>query len=146
MRLGDEDAADEVLLLYLRPAHPVAAAALLAVLRKRHALHVAPVGERDDAGLVGDEVLHRDLVCVVDDLRAAGRVGLRGVALLQVREVRAHQGVYLLGVGQKRLVARNRLDTALELLGEPAALETDELVEAHLENGCRLRLREAEVP
>ena len=144
MRLGDEDEADEVLLLHLRALDAVAAAALLAVLGERHALHVAAVGKRYDARLVGDEVLDGDLVRVGDDLGAAARVLLRAVARLEVGEVGADYRVHLLGVGENRLELGDRREKLRKLVRQLVALEADELVEAHLEDCVDLRVGEAE--
>ena len=145
VRLGDEDEADEILLLDLAALHAVAAAPLLLILGERHALDVAAVGERDDARLVGDEILDGDLVRVRDDLRPARGVLAPRVALLQVGEVGADDRVDLLGIREDRLVGGDGREFLGELGGEPVAFEADELVEAHLKDGVHLQVRKAEL-
>ena len=144
VRLRDEDESYEILLLHLRALYAVAAALLLAVLGERHALHIAAVRERDDARRVGNQVLHRDLVLVRDDLGAALRVRLRAVLRLELRKVLADDRVDLLGVRENRLVLCDRGEQLRELVGKLVALEPDELVEAHLEDRVDLQVGEAE--
>ena len=122
----------------------MSAAVLLAVLGERHALDVAAVGERYDARGVRHEVLHRDLVLVGDDLGAALRILLGAVARLDVRKVVPDDGVDLLGVGEDRLELRDRREEPRQLIRELVAFEPDELVEAHLEDGVHLEVRETE--
>ena len=144
VRLGDEDETDEIFLFNLSALDAVTAALLLAIFRKRNALDVAAVRKRDDAGRVGNEILHGNLVLIGDELGAASRVLLRAVAVLYIGEIFADDGVNLLGIGENRLIFGNRLEKLSEFCLELLALETDELIKTHFENRVDLKIAEAE--
>ena len=132
MRLGDEDETNEIFLFNLSTLDTVAAALLLAIFRKRNALDVAAVRKRDYARRIGNQVLHRNLVLVGDELSAAARIFLRAIAVLDIGEIFADDGIDLLGIGENRLVFGDRLKKLSEFRFELLALETDELVKTHL--------------
>src|SRR4029078_11925264 len=73
VRRGDEELADVVLFARAHADAPLAAAALGAVGRDRHALDVAGVGDRDRHVLGGYRVIDAQPAALVDDL-GAGRV------------------------------------------------------------------------
>jgi hypothetical protein len=96
------------------------------------------VGDRDDAALVRDHVLHPELPGGGDDLGPARR----GVLLPHLEELALDEGEQL-GLGLED--AAQFLDQLheAEVLGlDLAALEAGQLVEAQLEDGVRLALRE----
>ena len=70
MRVGDEEAVDEIVFLGRRRLLAAAAALLRAVLGHRLRLHVAAVRQRDDHVLRRDQVLERQVDALRDDLRA----------------------------------------------------------------------------
>ena len=144
MGLGDEDEADEVFLLDLRAPDARAAATLFAVFRQRHPLDVAAVRKRDYARLVRYQILHRDLVLVRHDFRAALGLCLGAVARLDVRQILADERVHLLRVGEDGLEFGDGREQLGEFVGELVALQPRELVEPHLEDCVHLRLSEAE--
>ena len=77
VRVGDEEAGDEILLARRHAGAALAAAALRAIGRERHALDVAGVADGDDHVLALDQVLVLDLASRLHDLGAARRGELR---------------------------------------------------------------------
>ena len=73
VRRGDEDLRDEILVARRHAGAALAAAALRAIGRERHALDVALVADGDDAVLALDQVFVLDLAFDVDDLGLARR-------------------------------------------------------------------------
>ena len=88
----------------------LAAAALGAIGRQRHALDVAAVGDGDDHVLALDQVLDVLLELVVEDLGAPRR----GELLLDLEQLLAHQREQLVAIAQQ-------LEIALDLLGDLAS-------------------------
>ena len=84
MRVGDEDAGDEILFPRRHAGAALAAAALRPVGGQRHALDVALVAHGDDHVLALDQVLVLDLGVHLEDLGAARGAELRldGVELV----------------------------------------------------------------
>src|SRR3989338_5662210 len=74
---------DEVLVLGLLADNALAAPVLGAVLTDGTALHVAGMGDRNNATLVRDQVLHVDFALVGDNLGTARRA----VLLLDLRQL-----------------------------------------------------------
>ena len=144
MRLGNENEAEEILLLDLRAFHAVTAAALLAIFRKRHAFYVAAVGKRNDARLVGNKVFKRNFVDIIDDFRATARIFLRAVFKLDFRKIGADDCINLLRVGKDALKLGDRREKLRQLLHKFIALKADELVKAHFKNRIHLRGGKAE--
>ncbi len=137
---GDEDAADEVLVPRLHP-HPTPAAPLLGpVARDRCALDVAGMGDGDGHVLLGDQVLHRDLVHRVHDLRPAGVP----VLFADLLELLAHDGVHAPGGGQDVLEVRDGDADLLELVDDLLALQPRQALELQPQDLLRLDLAEAE--
>ena len=83
VRARDEQLVDEVLVLDAGGRTAAAAAPLRLIDIGRLRLRIARVRQRDDNHLLGDEVLDREVVVVLDDLRAA-RVGVRGAYFRQL--------------------------------------------------------------
>ena len=77
VRVGDEDAGDEILVARRHAGAAFAAAALRAIGGERHALDVALVADGDDHVLALDQVLVLDLAFHLEDLGAARRAELR---------------------------------------------------------------------
>ena len=84
VRVRDEQLVDEVLVLDARGRAAAAAAALRVVRLGRLRFRVSGVRQRDDDGLLGDQVFHREIAVVLDDLGAA----LVGVQAREPRRAR----------------------------------------------------------
>ena len=142
VRQGDVDALDEVFVLDEDALLALAAALLGGVDGEGGALDVAAVGEGDDAGFVGHEVLEVDVAGHGDDLGEA--VAFLGVGGLDVLEVLGDEGEDLGGVFEDGLELGD-LGAEVGLLGEElVALEAGELAEAHFEDGGDLGVGETE--
>ena len=87
MRVGDEQARDEIVLARRHARAPLAAASLGAVGRHRHALDVTAMGNGDHHVLSLDQVLDVLLEFVVENLGPARRCEL----LLDLEQLLAHQ-------------------------------------------------------
>ncbi len=71
MRVGREEADDEILFLGVHRAAALAAAILSAVGRERGALHIAAMGDHDDHVLALDESFVFEVEIGLDEFRAA---------------------------------------------------------------------------
>jgi len=71
VRIGDEELLDEIILLRRRRLLAAPAALLRAVVGDRLALHVAAVRNGDHHVLGCDQVFHREVLRILDDLAAA---------------------------------------------------------------------------
>ena len=140
MRIGDEQAMDEILLLRLHAGAALAAAPLRAIGRERHALDVAGVRDGDDHVFARDQVLVLDLAVGFDDLRAARR----GVGVL-------HREQFVLDDAEQAFARAQNVEIIGDLDGELVqrfgdflASERREPLQTQIENGARLRLRKAD--
>ncbi len=138
MRVGDEQAADEVLVARLHAGAALAAARLAPVGRERHALDVAAVRHGHHHVLAGDEVLVVDAVDGIEDLGAPRRAegGLHRDHLVLDDAEQAHarlQDVEIVGDLGGELVQGFR-----DLL----AAERGEALQAQLEDAAGLRFGE----
>ena len=140
VRAGDEQPLDEVPLLGVGADDPLAPPTLLAVAGERHALDVSLVGDGDGDVLLGDEVLHVELLGLAGDLGAPG-VAVAGFHLLHVV---ADEVVDEVVVGEDVAVV---LDFFLELLVfgfDLFALEARQPGELHGEDGVGLEVAQLE--
>ena len=127
---------DEIVLARRHAGAALAAAALGAIGRHRHALDVAAVGDGDDHVLALDQVLDVLLELVVEDLGAARRREL----LLDLEQLLAHQREQLVAVAQQLEIALDQLGDLAQLLGDLVALQPGQALQAQLEDGAGLRL------
>ena len=127
---------DEIVLARGHAGAALAAAALGAIGRHRHALDVAAVGHRDDHVLALDQVLDVLLELVVEDLGAARR----GELLLDLDQLLAHQREQLVAVAQQLEIALDQLGDLAQLLGDLVALQPGQALQAQLEDGAGLGL------
>src|SRR5690606_25332687 len=118
---------------------PAPAAPLRLVHVDRLGLRVARAGQRDDERRLGNEVLDRQIVVVLDDLGAA-RVG---VALAYLPKLVANHGLQLVGVREDQQVFVNIVDYLAEIFGDLLLLEARQAVQAQFEDRLRLARREA---
>ena len=140
MRRGGEHGVHIVLVAQRRRAHALAAALLRGVLVDGHALDVAAVRERKHALLLLDEVFDINVVLDVLDLRFA----LVAVLIADGNELVAQHGLDLFGVGQQLAEVGDTLFQLVILVLQLLALEPLQGLEAHIENGLRLHIGQAE--
>ena len=139
MRIGDEDAGDEILFPRRHAGAALAAAALRPIGGQRHALDVALVAHSDDHVLALDQVLVLDLGVHLEDLGAARGAELRldGVELVlddgDDAGARAQDGEI---VGD--LAAELR-----QLIADLVAAERGQALEPEVEDGAGLILGQA---
>ena len=131
---GDEEVVDEVLVAGLHPHPAPAPPALGAVGGDAGALDVARVGDGDRHVLVGDHVLHRDLVHRVDDLGAAGI----GVVFPDLLELLLDDLVDALRLAQDVPQLRDQGLHFLEVVHDLLPLQAGEALELHVEDGVGL--------
>src|SRR4029077_19937212 len=96
VRVRDEQLIDEILILDSSGGSSAAAAALRSISLGRLRLRVARVREGHDDLLVGDQVLHREVGVVLDDLGAA----LVRIEIADLGELVADDLLELLGARQ----------------------------------------------
>ena len=104
VRVRDEQALDEIVLLHRGRGLAAAAAALRAVLGERLRLDVAAVRERDHHVLRRDQVLDRDVLGDGDDLAAA----LVAELLLQLASARSSM-ICVMRAGLARMSSRSAM-------------------------------------
>ena len=134
MGVGDEEAGDEIVLARGHARATLAAAALGAIGRHRHALDVAAVRDRDHHVLALDQVLDVLLELVVEDVRAARR----GELGLDLEQFVAHQREQLVAIAQQLEISFDQLGHLSQLLGDLVAFETGEALQPQLEDGASL--------
>ena len=142
MRARLHEVRHDVLLLgrHVDDAHP--AALLHLVLVRIGALHVSALGEYEHRLLVRYEILYGNILhAALHDLGAA----VVAVLLGDSHELLAHHGENVLRAREDLLEALDEVLDLLELVLDLLALERGELLEAHLEDGGRLDLREPEL-
>ena len=138
MRGSHEQAADKVLVAGLHPCPALAAAALRAIGRERHALDVAGVRDRDHHVLALDQVLVLDLAFLLDDdgLARGGELVLHRRQLFLDDRLHAcarAQDVEIVGDFHRELV---------ELFRNLLAAERGQPLQAQIENGLGLLERQ----
>ena len=140
MRRSHEQVLHVVVVLQVHALHALAAALLLAVGGHRQALHVAGLRHRHHHVLLGDEVLH------VQILRGLGQKRLaRGAELLlHFLQLALDDLVHQVIVGQHALVVGDLLQELLQLVLDLLMLQAGQAAQAHLEDGVGLLLRQAE--
>ena len=106
------------------------ATTLLVELAERRALDVSHVGDGDDNGIVGIEVLGIELVVEGDDLRAT----LVAVLLLHLEQIVLHHLLAALGVVEDLLQVCDELHEVVVLLVELIDTQTCELGETHIDD------------
>ena len=136
MGVGDEEAGDEIVLARGHARATLAAAALGAIGRHRHALDVAAVSDGHGHVLARDQVLDVVFELVVEDLRAPRRREL----LLDLEQLLAHQREELVAIGQQLEIALDQLGDLAQFLGDLVALQASQALQAQLEDGARLGL------
>ena len=107
-----------------------AATTLLVELAEWRALDVSHVGDGDDNGIVGIEVLGIELVVEGDDLRAT----LVAVLLLHLEQIVLHHLLAALGVVEDLLQVCDELHEVVVLLVELIDTQTCELSETHIDD------------
>lgn len=140
MRRRDQEILDEILLLRRHALNTLATAVLAAVGVERHALDVVVVRQRDDDVFLGDEVLDVDLARVDRQARAARIAELR----LDCLELVLDDGEDAALVREDGLVLLDGLQDFLVLLLDLLALEARQALQAKVEDGLSLLLRELE--
>ena len=145
MGRGHEQPADKILVAGLHAGTALAAAALRAIGRQRHALDVAGMRDRHHHVLALDQVLVLDLVLMLDDFGLARR-----------GEFRLHRGEFVLDDGLDAGARAQDLEVIgdfhrelVEFLADFLAAERGQARQAQIENGlaparttaarCRLR-------
>ena len=141
VRRADVQVLDVVALLEVHPHHADAAAALLAVGRKRQALHVARAGDRDHHLLVGDHVLDVHVALEVGDLGAP----LVAVTLLELVQLLHDDAVDPRRLSQDRPQGGDPLDQLGVLGANLVGLQRREPRQAHVEDRLGLLLGELEL-
>src|SRR2546422_318473 len=139
-RGDNEEVLDEVCLGRAAPDPAAPAAALRAVEGHGIPLDVALVRDGDHHVLFDDQVLDRDGGGLVHDPRAP----LVAVLLAQRAQLVGDDLRDLALVGEDGAVAHDRLLGLGVLRDDLVALETGQALEAHVEDGLRLELRERE--
>ena len=140
MRRGGEHGVHIVLVAQRRCAHTLAAALLRGVLVDGHTFDVAAVREREHALLFLDEVLDINVVLDVLDFRLA----LVAVLVADGDQLVAQHGLDLFGIGQQLAEVGDALFQLVILVLQLLALEPLQGLEAHIENGLRLHVGQAE--
>ena len=141
MRRTDKKFLGEVVVLLGHALHAASAAVLCLVGVQRRALDVALVGQRKDAGLLGDQVLNIDLAG--DGLD--GGAALVAVLVGQRGQVGLDDALDVLVVGQNVLIIGDGLAQLAQLLLDFEDLQTGQTAQLQLDNGVRLQLVKAEV-
>ena len=141
MRRTDKKLLSEVVVLLGHALHAASAAVLCLVGVQRRALDVALMGQRKDAGLLGDQVLNIDLAG--DGLD--GGAALVAVLVGQRGQVGLDDALDVLVVGQNVLIIGDGLAQLAQLLLDFEDLQTGQTAQLQLDNGVRLQLVKAEV-
>ncbi len=136
----EEDGVD-VVLLDLGGGCAAATARLLPVGRDGRALDVTPARERDRHRLLGDQVFLADVVRQV----RYGRAARIGELLPDVEQLLADDAPELDLVGEDELEAGYLFLQVAVLVVDLLALEPGEALQAHVEHGLRLRVRQLEL-
>src|SRR5699024_7259649 len=131
---GDEEVADDVVLLELRAAHSLAAPLLGAVEVRAGALGVAGLRDGDHHVLAGDQVLVGDVAVGGDDHGAP----VVAVLVDDRAELVADDRALTLGLGQDVLVVGDFLLDRGELVYDLLSLERGQAPELHVEDRLRL--------
>ena len=129
-----------VVVLEVHALHALAAALLLAVGGHRQALHVAGLRHRDHHVLLGDKVLH------VEVLRRLGQKRLARAAelLLDLQKLFFDDLANELRIAEHALVVGDLLQKLGQLGLDLVAFQAGQAAQAHLEDGLGLLLRKAE--
>ncbi len=140
VRGGDENLRDDILLTRRHAGAALAAAALGAIGRERHAFDVAAVAHRHHHVLALDQVLVLDLALHLDDLGEAGRAELgfdvAELTLDDVDDARAR--------GQDRQELLDLLADLLQLVADLVAAERGQALQAQIEDGAGLLVGQAD--
>ena len=137
---ADEEVADDVVLLQVRPAHALAAAALRLVGVDLGALGVAGRRDGHDDVLAGDEVFLGDVADGADDLGAAVVAEL----LHDLCELVADDVALALRAGQDVLEVGDLVLQLGELVDDLLALEGGQAAQLHGQDGVGLHLVDVE--
>jgi len=143
VRRGDEEVLDDVVLLRLRAAQSAPAAPLAPVLLGGRPFDVPRVGDRDHHVLFGDQILNVEyaVVLVVRDLRSPRVPESIPQRHQVVPDEPQHAGTALQDLLQLGDPGGHRRVLVIELL----ALQAGQALEAQLEDGIGLPLRQVEV-
>ena len=141
MRRADIHLLGKVLVLLGHALHAAAAAVLCLIGIQRCALDVSLVGQRKDAGLLGDQIL---------DVHLAGHSLDGGAALIAVLvgqrgQVGLDDALDMLVIGQNILKVRNGSAQLAQFLLDLEDLQTGQTAELQLDDGICLQLVKAEV-
>ena len=139
MGVGDEEPGDEILLARLHAGAALAAAMLRPVGREGHALDVARMADGDDHVLALDQVLVLEIGVRIEDLGSPRR-RVRGADLGQLGTDDPHDA----GARAQDVEIVGDLSGKLgQLLADLVATERREALQAKVENGARLGVRQA---
>ena len=137
-----EQPGDKILVAGLHAGAALAAAALRAIGRQRHALDVAGMRDRHDHVLALDQVFVLDLVFLLDDHGLARG----GELILHLGEFGLDDGLHA-GARAQDVEIIGDLDRELvEFLGDFVAAQRGQALQAQIENGLRLLHRQPAVP
>ena len=140
VRRRDQEVLDEILLLRRHALDALAAAVLAAISIECHALDVVVVRQRDDDVFLSDEVLDVDLARVDRQARAARIAELRLDRLELVLDDAEDAAL----ICEDGLVVLDGLQDFLILLLDLLALEARQALQAQVQDGLSLFLRELE--
>ncbi len=140
MHIRDVDVVDEVLVPCRASLHSDSAAGLGTIFGQRGPLDVAKVGDRDDHVLIGIEVLRIEFLGGRTDL-GPSRVG---VFVLQFDGLSLDDLHLLLDASENLVAAGDELLKLVIFSLKLLPLQSGQLTEPHLDNGCRLGVGEFE--
>ena len=136
--VGDEQVGDEILLLRRHAGAALAAAALRPVGRQRHPLDVAAVADRDDHVLALDQRLDVGFELAVLDLGPPRRAE----PLPDLQQFGAQDAEQLFATAKDLQVLGDPGDHLAQVVADLVALQAGQPVQAQVEDGARLGLRQ----
>ena len=141
MRRTDKKFLSKVVVLLGHALHAAAAAVLCLVGVQRGALDITLVGQREDAGLLGDQVLDVDLTGNSLD----GGAALVAVLVGQGGQVGFDDVLHVLIVGKDVLIIGDGSAQFTQFLLDLEDLQTSQTAQLQLDDGIRLQFVKAEV-
>ena len=141
MRRTDKKFLSKVVVLLGHALHAAAAAVLCLVGVQRGALDITLVGQREDAGLLGDQVLDVDLTGNSLD----GGAALVAVLVGQGGQVGFDDVLHVLVVGKDVLIIGDGSAQFTQFLLDLEDLQTSQTAQLQLDDGIRLQFVKAEV-
>ena len=141
MRRTDKKFLSKVVVLLGHALHAAAAAVLCLVGVQRGALDITLVGQREDAGLLGNQVLDVDLAGNSLD----GGAALVAVLVGQGGQVGFYDVLHVLIVGKDVLIIGDGSAQFTQFLLDLEDLQTSQTAQLQLDDGIRLQFVKAEV-